>query len=271
MRARLKGMPVTFYVGAFVLLIILMMTFFPGLFTSQDPYYQDMNVLLEAPSAEHWFGTDDLGRDVYTRVIYGTRIDMAIGIFAMIVPAVTGTLIGLCAGYYGKKVDAVLMRILDVITAFPFIILVIAIVAIIGAGLRNMFIAIWCVGWKDYAKLVRSEVLSEKNMEYVAAAKTLGFSNKRIMLRHILPNVIDGAFVYAISDIMMCMMVGASLSFLGLGVSAPTPEWGAMITGGRPFLTSAWWISVFPGLVLAVTGVAISFVGKGVAEKVKSK
>ena len=145
-------MPVSFYVGAFILFIILLMTFFPGLFTRQDPYYQDMNVLLQPPSAEHWFGTDDLGRDVFSRVVYGTRIDLAIGIFAMIVPAVTGTLIGLCSGYYGKKVDAVLMRILDVITAFPFIILVIAIVAIIGSGIRNMFIAIWCVGWKDYAK-----------------------------------------------------------------------------------------------------------------------
>ncbi len=271
MKKRLKGMPVSFYVGAVILFVILLMTFFPGLFTDQDPYTQDMNALLQGPSAAHWFGTDDLGRDVYARVIYGTRIDLAIGIFAMLVPAVTGTLIGLCAGYYGKKVDAVLMRILDVITAFPFIILVIAIVAIIGSGIRNMFIAIWCVGWKDYAKLVRSEVLAEKNMEYVAAAKTLGFSGARIMLRHILPNVIDGAFVYAISDVMMCMMVGASLSFLGLGVSAPTPEWGAIITGGRPFLTSAWWISIFPGIFLAVAGVAISFVGKGVAEKVKAK
>ena len=196
MKKTLKSMPVSFYVGAVILFVILLMTFFPGLFTDQDPYTQDMNVLLQAPSAAHWFGTDDLGRDVYTRVIYATRVDLAIGIFAMLVPAVTGTLIGLCAGYYGKKVDAVLMRILDVITAFPFIILVIAIVAIIGSGIRNMFIAIWCVGWKDYAKLVRSEVLAEKNMEYVAAAKTLGFSGARIMLRHILPNVIDGAFVY---------------------------------------------------------------------------
>lgn len=271
MRKKLTSMPLSFYIGAAVLVVILLMTFLPWLFTKQDPYFQDMNALLQAPSAEHWFGTDDLGRDVFARVVYGTRIDMAIGIFAMLVPAVVGTLIGLCAGYYGKKVDAVLMRILDVITAFPFIILVIAIVAIIGPGIRNMFIAIWCVGWKDYAKLVRSEVLSEKNMEYVSAAKTLGYSNFRIMLRHILPNVIDGALVYAISDIMMCMMVGASLSFLGLGVSAPTPEWGAMITGGRPFLSSAWWISVLPGIVLAVTGVAISFVGKGASEKIKSK
>lgn len=271
MKDKLKNMPLSFYVGSAVLLVILLMTFFPGLFTNQSPYKQDMDALLQAPSGAHWFGTDELGRDVYTRVVYGTRIDLAIGIFAMIIPAITGSLIGLCAGYYGKKLDALLMRILDVITAFPFIVLVIAIVAIIGSGIKNMFIAIWCVGWKDYAKLVRSEVLSEKNMEYVSAAKTLGYSNSRIMFRHILPNVIDGAFVYAISDIMMCMMVGASLSFLGLGVSAPTPEWGAMITEGRPFLTNAWWISIFPGIVLAITGVAISFVGKGVAEKVKSK
>lgn len=271
MKNKLTRMPLSFYIGGIVLVIILMMTFFPEFFTKRDPYYQDLNSILLPPSSEHWFGTDDLGRDVFTRVVYGTKVDLAIGIFAMIVPAITGTFIGLCAGYYGKKVDAVLMRILDVITAFPFIILVIAIVAIIGSGIRNMFFAIWCVGWKDYAKLVRSEVLAEKNMEYVCAAQTLGFSDARIMFRHILPNVIDGALVYAISDIMMCMMVGASLSFLGLGVSAPTPEWGAIITGGRPFLTTAGWISIFPGIVLAITGVAISFVGKGIAETIKSR
>lgn len=266
-----KKISISFLAGGVVLLIILGMAAIPQAFTSQSPISQDMSALLQAPSAAHWFGTDELGRDIFARVVYGTRIDLAIGVFAMLVPAIIGTLLGLVAAYYGKLVDACLMRVLDVMTAFPFIILVIAIVAIMGSGIRNMFIAIWLVGWKDYAKLVRSEVLSEKNIEYVSAAKTLGYSNLRIMLRHILPNVIDGAFVYAISDIMMCMLVGASLSFLGLGVSAPTPEWGAIISGGRTFITRAWWISVFPGIVLAVTGVAISLVGKGTSEMMKGR
>lgn len=266
-----KKISISFLAGGVVLLIILGMAVVPQAFTSQSPISQDMSALLQAPSSAHWFGTDELGRDIFARVVYGTRIDLAIGVFAMLVSAITGTLLGLVAAYYGKTVDACLMRVLDVMTAFPFIILVIAIVAIMGSGIRNMFIAIWLVGWKDYAKLVRSEVLSEKNIEYVAAARTLGYSNLRIMLRHILPNVIDGAFVYAISDIMMCMLVGASLSFLGLGVSAPTPEWGAIISGGRTFITRAWWISVFPGIVLAVTGVAISLVGKGTADMMKGR
>ena len=162
------------------------------------------------------------------------------------VPFLMGSLIGLLAGYYGGWVDALVMRIQDIVTAFPFTILIIAIITILGPNISNLYIAVWLVGWKDYTKLVRSEVLAEKNLDYVQAARVMGFSGFRIMVRHILPNTINSAIVYAVSDVMMCMLVGASMSFLGLGVQPPIPEWGAIITEGRPYIMSAWWICTFP-------------------------
>ncbi len=253
-------------VGVILLILVLMMAFFPFLFTGQDPYEQDLMNALQAPSWQHWFGTDQYGRDVFTRIVYGTRVDLLIGFAAMIVPFLLGSLIGLIAGYYGGWVDAVVMRIQDIMTAFPFTILIIAIITILGPNISNLYIAVWLVGWKDYTKLVRSEVLSEKNLDYVQAARVMGFSGLRIMVRHLLPNTTGSAVVYAVSDIMMCMLVGASMSFLGLGVQPPIPEWGAIITEGRPFIMTAWWICAFPGLALAVTGTALSLVGESVSK-----
>ena len=198
-------------------------------------------------------------------MVYGARVDLVIGFTAMIVPFIVGSLIGLLAGYFGKWVDALIMRIQDIMTAFPFIILVIAIVSILGANISNLYIAIWLVGWRDYTKLVRSEVLIEKNAEYVLAARSLGFSNARVMFRHILPNAINSAVVYAVSDVMLCMLLGASMSFLGLGVQPPVPEWGAIISEGRPYILNAWWICALPGLALAITGTSLSLLGEGVS------
>jgi peptide/nickel transport system permease protein len=161
------------------------------------------------------------------------------------------------------------MRILDVMTAFPFIVLVIGIVTILGAGISNLFMAIWMVGWREYARLVRSEVLVEKNQDYVLAARTLGYSPWRIIFRHIMPNVLSSAVVYGVSDIMMCMLLAASMSFLGLGVQPPIPEWGAIISDGRSFMTSAWWISTFPGIALAITGSGLSLLGTGLSSMVR--
>lgn len=252
-------------IGVILFGLVLLMAFFPSLFTKYDPYTQDIANALQAPSAQHLFGTDGYGRDLFARVVYGARVDLLIGFAAMIVPFILGSLVGLLAGYYGGIVDALVMRVQDIMTAFPFMILVIAIVTILGPNIRNLYIAVWLVGWRDYTKLVRSEVLSEKNMDYVQAAKVLGYSDMRIMLRHILPNAVGSAVVYAISDIMLCMLVGASLSFLGLGVQPPIPEWGAIITEGRQFIMNAWWICAFPGLALAVTGTSLSLLGESVS------
>lgn len=269
-RKRKHKYSLSFYCAVCFLIFVLFMAILPGMFTRYDPIAQDMTALLQKPSVVHWFGTDYLGRDVFARVVYGARVDMLIGFFAMIVPAAFGTLVGLLAGYYGGKLDACIMRILDFFTAFPMMVMVIAIVAMLGSGMKNLFIAIWLVGWREYAKLVRSEVLTVKNSEYIAAAKTLGYSDCRILFRHVLPNVINNAFVYGISDIMLCMLMGASLSFLGLGVPTPIPEWGSIISEGKDFLTTCWWITTFPGIMLAFTGISISRVGEELSEKLQN-
>ncbi len=257
--------PVALIIGGILFSIMLMMAFFPRLFTSYDPTELNLMNMLQSPSRDHLFGTDNYGRDVFTRVVYGAAIDLKIGFVAMLVPFFVGSFIGLLAGYHGGWVDAVIMRIQDIMTAFPFIILIIAIVSILGSGVANLYIAIWLVGWRDYTKLVRSEVLVEKNNEYVLAARSLGFSNMRIMFRHILPNAINSAVVYAVSDVMICMLLGASLSFLGLGVQPPTSEWGAIIAEGRPYIFNAWWIAALPGAALALTGTALSLLGEGLS------
>lgn len=261
----------TFDIGLILLLAIFFIACFPGLFTHFAPSVQDQDAILTAPSSQHIFGTDNYGRDLFSRILWGTRIDLEIGILAVVVPFLTGSLIGLVTGYYGKWVDTLFMRILDIFMAFPFTILVIAIVAIMGSGIRNLYIAIWLVGWKEYARLVRSETIVIKNSEYVEAAKTLGYSDLRILFRHILPNAINSSLVYAISDIMMCILVGASLSFLGLGVQPPTPEWGAIISEGREYISAAWWLCAFPGLALAVTGISFSLLGDGLCELLNIK
>ncbi len=257
--------PISLIIGGILFAVMFLMAIWPSLFTSYDPYELDLMNCLQPPSRAHWFGTDNYGRDVFARVVYGARVDLTIGFVAMIVPFIIGSFIGLVAGYYGKWVDAIIMRIQDIMTAFPFTILVIAIVTILGSNISNLYIAIWLVGWRDYTKLVRSEALIEKNSEYVQAARSLGYSNLRIMFRHILPNTINSAVVYAVSDIMVCMLVGASLSFLGLGVQPPTPEWGAIISEGRPYILQAWWMCALPGLALAVTGTSLSLLGEGIS------
>ncbi len=262
---------VTFNISLVIILAVLVLALFPGIIAPCDPNFQDYDAVLQPPGGAHPFGTDNYGRDVFSRVVWGTRIDLAMGIFAMIVPLIVGSIIGLIAGYYGGLVDTILMRILDIVMSFPFILLVIAIVAIMGPGLMNMFIAIWLVGWRDYARLVRSEVIVAKNNEYVEAAKVLGYSQARVLLRHILPNVVNSAITFAASDIVMCMLAGASLSFLGLGVQAPTAEWGAMIAGGRTFITQAWWICVFPGVATCVAGIGFSLFGDGVSDLLRAK
>ena len=258
-------------IGVLLLLIILLPAIFPQFIATHN--YTECNVrdMLKPPSSKHLFGTDNYGRDIFSRVIWSTRTDLTIGVLATIVPFIVGSLLGLLAGYYGKWIDNVLMRILDIFMAFPFMVLVIAIVAILGPGVKNLYIAIWIVGWKYYARLVRSEVLVVQNLEFIQAAKVLGYSNSRILFRHILPNVLSSSIVFAASDVVMCMITGASLSFLGLGVQPPTPEWGAIISEGRAFISSAWWITAFPGIFIVIAGASFSFIGDGLSDILRTK
>ena len=264
-----KNKKISLIAGLIIIGVILLMAVAPGLFTGYDPTAQNIDSMLASPGAEHLFGTDNFGRDIFARVVYSARIDLSIGLFAMLVPLIVGTAIGLVAGYYGKRTDMIVMRIVDCFTIFPFMIMVIIIVAVAGAGIRNVFLAIWLIGWKEYTRIVRGQVLSEKNRDYVLAAKCLGYSDARIMFWHILPNVIGNAIIFATSDIIICMMTGASLSFLGLGVQPPTPEWGMMIAEGRGYMSQAPWLSVFPGVMLVITGIGFSLIGDGVTDIIR--
>ena len=275
-KSKVKRVPIwrrspSLIVGAVIVLFTCIVAAFPSLFTSQDPLAINPAEMLQAPSAEHLFGTDNFGYDVFTRVVYATRLDLLIGVASAGLPFIVGSLLGLIAGYYGGKFDAIMMRILDVFVAFPFMVLAIAIVAILGNGVSNLIIAMWIVSWPPYTRLVRAEVLVAKSSEYVQAAKTLGYSDLTIMFRHILPNVISSSIVYLASDIVMCIMSAASMSFLGLGVPSPTPEWGAIISGGKGFISTAWWISALPGLVMVVVGLGFSLLGDGLNDLLRTR
>ena len=267
-RRRASGV---FLLGCLIVGLMCVVAVFPQWFTSIDPTAYDPLAMFAPPSLAHPFGCDNFGRDIFSRVVYATRIDLAIGFGAMIVPFLFGTFLGLMAGYYGGWLDNLIMRVLDISMAFPFMVLAIILSAIIGTGVEVLLIASWLVAWREYARLIRAEVMVQKNAEYIQSAISMGYSNSRIIFRHILPNVISSAIVYGASDVVICMMSAASLSFLGLGVQAPTPEWGAIISSGKDFLATAWWITVIPGLVLAFTGWGFSMIGDGLSDMLRAR
>jgi peptide/nickel transport system permease protein len=251
------------------LAIIVLAAILAPFLTSYDPTALSTGTGLQGPSAAHLFGTDQLGRDVFARVLYGARIDLQIGFIGVAIPLIAGVIIGLVAGYYGGWLDAIIGRIIDVVVAFPFLVLVIAIVAMLGPGLVNFYIAVSVVSWVAYARIVRGETLVAKNREYVLSARALGYRDLRIMFRHILPNVVAPAFVFGMSDFILDILAGASLGFFGLGVPQPTPEWGVMIAEGRNFILTAPWVVVFPGLAIITVGFFASLLGDALADQVR--
>jgi peptide/nickel transport system permease protein len=253
-------------IGISLLGLLMLIALLAPVIAPYDPFKQDFNNTLRSPSLSHPFGTDNLGRDIFSRVIHGSRIDLKVGIVSVISPFVIGLLLGSLAGYYGGWTDTIVMRIVDTVQAFPFLVLVIAIVAVRGPGLQNMYIAVALVAWIVYARLVRGEILVEKHKEYVQAAKAIGGSDWRIMRQHLLPNVITTSVVYAMADIALYILLAAALSFLGLGAKPPSPEWGVMITEGRQFMTTAWWMSALPGVAIVITGIILSLIGDGLAD-----
>lgn len=259
-------LPSSLVAGGTLLLLLGAAALFAPILTPSDPNAQDFDVILQAPSLAHPFGTDNLGRDVLTRVLHGGRIDLRISVLAVIFPFLFGSLAGAVAGYSGGWIDALVMRTVDVITAVPFLVLVIAIVAFLGPGEVNIFLAIGGVGWVTYSRLVRSEVLREKQLEYVAAARALGFGRGRIILGHILLNAIPSAIIFVASDVVLIILTTASLGFLGLGIRPPAPEWGMMISEGREFLSSGWWVATMPGFACVYTGLAFILLGDGIAD-----
>jgi peptide/nickel transport system permease protein len=259
--------PMTLRVGSIMLVVIVLVGIFAPMVLPYDPYSQDLGSTLQPPSLAHPFGTDNFGRDVLIRVLWGIRIDLPFGFLTTYVPMIYGVVLGALAGYAGSFYDGALMRVLDVTVAFPFLVLIIVIVAILGPGIFNIYLAIFLTAWTMYARLARAEMLVERNKDYILAARNLGYGPGRIVFRHALPNVMNSSIVFSMSDFVLNIMLVSGLSFLGLGVSPPTPEWGAMIAEGRDFIFEAWWISTLPGLALVVTGTALCLVGDGLAQR----
>jgi peptide/nickel transport system permease protein len=252
--------------GVAIIAIILFLVIGAPLFSHYNPDAQNLNATLSGISGKHWLGTDQEGRDTWTRLLYGGRTDLRIAFIAVLFPFCLGTILGSIAGYFGGWVDNVIMRLVDIVVAFPFFVLIIALVFVLGPGERSIYVAITLVGWVSYARIIRGEILVAKRQEYVLAAQSGGLSNLRIMGRHLLPNVITQAIIYAMSDIVQDILAIVTLSYLGLGIQPPAPDWGTMISDGQNFLTTHWQLTTIPGLAVVVTGLGLSLIGDGLAD-----
>jgi peptide/nickel transport system permease protein len=260
-------------VGGGLFAIIALLCIFAPFVTHYDPNAQDLlNPAAQPLTAGHLLGTDaPYGRDVLSRLLYGGRADLAIGLGGTGITIIIGSIIGLIAGYFGGWIDSVLMRIADVFFAFPFLVLVLAIVAALGPSLFNLFIAIWAVGWVSYARIIRGQTLAFRGREFILSARSLGCGDIRIMARHILPNIISAALVFAMVDAIGNILLAASLGYLGLGVQEPAPEWGTMIADGQNYIVTSWWVPTIPGIAIIVVGIALSLLGDGIAASLRPR
>lgn len=252
--------------GFSILLIMVLIALSAPLLTPYDPEAITPALRLQPPSPEHIFGTDDFGRDVFTRAAYGARLSLQVGLFSVAIAASIGIPLGIVAGYYGRWVDALIMRLIDVMLAFPGILLALAIVAILGRSLINVMIAVGISSIPVYARMARSGTLVLKSIDYVTAARAIGGSSLRIAALHIFPNILAPLIVIATNGVAGAIISGAALSFLGLGAQPPTPEWGIMLAEGRVYLRAAWWVTTFPGLAIMITVMAINLMGDGLRD-----
>ncbi len=260
-------LPLTLRFGIILVLFWALLALLADVVAPFPPNAHNLSIVLQPPSWEHWLGTDNYGRDVLSRVIHGTRIDLQMGILAVLFPFLLGTTLGAISGYFGGWVDTLMMRLLDVTMAFPFYVLMLAIISILQPGLHSFYIAVTLVGWVSYCRLVRSQVLVLKNSEFVMAARNLGYSHGRIMFRHILPNALVPSIVFSMSDVVIVILAGSAISYLGLGVQPPTAEWGVMIAEGQQFMTTAWWVTTFPGIAIVILALGFSLLADGLGEK----
>ena len=256
----------SFVVGATIVILLILAAIAAPLITRYDPNGQDLLHAYSHPSGAHWLGTDQLGRDVFTRLVFAGRSDLLIGFVAVLCPFCLGTLLGSLAGFYGGFVDTIVMRLVDVVVAFPFLVLVIALVFVLGPGAESIIIAITAVGWVSYARIVRGEILVQKRLDYVLAARAAGLSDARIIGRHLLPNVITQAVVFSMSDIVLSILAIVTLGYLGLGLPPPTADWGSMASDGESLITTQWQLTTFPGLAVVLTGLGLSLLGDGLAD-----
>lgn len=260
------------YLGIFIILTVIFMVLMASYLTKSDPIKQDLMNTLQGGTPEHFLGTDNLGRDVWSRLLYGGRTDLILASAAVLAPFILGTILGAICGYFSGWVDTLVMRIADVVAAFPFYVLVISLVFILGNGVGSIFIAITLVSWVAYARIVRGETMIVRSKEFIEAAQTGGISNRKIITRHVLPNVITQAIVYAMSDIVLNIGVIVTLSYFGLGIVPPTPDWGRMIAEGQQFLAGGYYsLTILPALAVIVTSLGLSFIGDGLAVALRVK
>jgi len=257
------------YYGLLIIGAWLALSFGAGFIAPYDPKATSDILALKSPDTLHWFGADNLGRDVLSRVMYAARLDITMAVLAIFPPFAIGSGIGLIAGYFGGVSDYLPMRLLDVTGSFPYFILILVVISVIGPGLPGFFISVAVVGWVGYARLIRNQTRMLKRSEFVTAARCLGFSRLRILLLHILPNAVLPATILAISDIALTLVLGVSLNYLGLGVQSPEIEWGRMISEGQPFLAQAWWICFFPGAAVVLLALGFRLLADGLSERLR--
>ena len=260
-----------FMLGLVLTLLLIISALAAPLLSPHDPYHQDTARRLEAPSDKHPLGLDDLGRDVLSRILFGARVSLRVGFSVVILASVIGITLGAMAGYFGGMVDTIVMRITDILLAFPGILLAIALVAVLGPSLNNVILALATIGWVGYARLVRGQVLKVREMEFVTAAKALGARSPRVIVRHVLPNVINPVIVMATLGLAGAILAEAALSFLGLGVQPPTPSWGAMLTAGRRYLGLANHLAIYPGIAIMLAVMGLNFLGDGLIDALDPK
>lgn len=257
--------------GAGIVIFFILVAIFGPMLAPQGINEQNLAIRLLPPSSDYWFGTDDLGRDVLSRILHGARLSLTVGISAVVLSAFFGSLLGIIAGYYGRWIDTIISRIFDIMLAFPSILLAIAVVSILGPSLRNALIAIAIINVPNFGRLIRSRVLAIKEEEYIHAAKAVGMKNSRILWRHILPNSMTPIIVQGTLAIATAIIEAAALGFLGLGAEAPQPEWGKMLADARMFLLNAPWAMVFPGVAIMLTVIGFNLMGDGLRDALDPK
>lgn len=262
-RERQTPLPAMVWAGCGILAVFVIVAAAAPLVAPYDPLAQDIAHALAAPSWQHVLGTDELGRDVLSRLVWASRVDLMIGILGAVLPAIVGTVLGALAGYFGGAVDTVVMRVSDLVQAFPSYILVIALVFVLGPGPVSILVSMTLVSWVAYVRLIRTEILRIREADYIAAARVSGFPARRVLWRHAVPNALSQSLVYIPSDIVAATLGLAALSYLGLGIQPPAPEWGAMIAEGQAYIREQWWLATVPGLVIVAFGLGLSLIGEG--------
>jgi len=252
--------------GLITIILIFLIAIFAFLLAPYDPGKTDVSKKLKPPSLEHFLGTDQLGRDVFSRMLFGSRISLSVGFVAVAISIFIGILVGAIAGYYGRWVDSILMRFVDIMLCFPSFFLILTVVALLGPSLFNVMVVIGITSWMGTSRFVRAEFLSLRERDFVQAARSLGVKDRRIISRHILPNALAPVFVTATLDVATAVLVEAGLSFLGFGVQPPEPSWGNILTEGRTYIFDAWWLTVFPGLAILMTVLSFNLVGEGLRD-----